>query len=102
MRSKKSLRSEMPELTPEQQRFASHDAEAFVQACPGAGKTETVVSRLADLARTLPLRRGIAVLSFTNSAVEEFMERCAREGLASLLRHPGFVGTFDAFVRHFL
>lgn len=89
-------------LTPEQQRFAEHPNEAFVQACPGAGKTRTVVARLANIATTLPLRRGVAILSFTNKAIEEFKSRSATEGVGLLLRHPGYIGTFDAFVRHFL
>jgi superfamily I DNA/RNA helicase len=49
----------------------------------------------------LPPRRGIAVLSFTNSAVEEFIERCHVTGVDGVLRHPGFVGTFDHFLRQF-
>ncbi len=89
-------------LTPEQERFANHDAEAFVEACPGAGKTRTVVARLSKITETLPPRRGVAILSFTNSAVEEFTKRSREAGVDPLLRYPSFVGTFDAFVRHFL
>lgn len=92
----------MIELTDEQRAFAQHPREAFVQACPGSGKTRAVVGRLAELARAMPSRRGIGVLSFTNSAVDEFSRRCAEAGLGSLLHHPGFIGTFDAFVRHFI
>lgn len=88
--------------TREQELFALHDGEAFVEACPGAGKTRTIVERLSKIAETLPLRRGIAILSFTNSAVEEFTKRSREAGVDRLLRYPGFVGTFDAFVRHFL
>jgi ATP-dependent DNA helicase UvrD/PcrA len=89
-------------LTPEQQNFAEHPEEAFVQACPGAGKTRTVLGRIAHISTSLPPRQGIAVLSFTNRAIEEFKNRAAAEHLGLLLRHPGFIGTFDAFVRHFL
>lgn len=88
-------------LTPEQHRFAEHTPEAFVEACPGAGKTRTIVARLARIATTIPPRKGVALLSFTNSAVEEFIERCHVAGLDQMLKHPGFVGTFDAFVRQF-
>lgn len=88
-------------LTPEQRRFAEHVPEAFVEACPGAGKTRTIVARLARMATTMPPRKGVALLSFTNSAVEEFMERCRVAGMDWMLKHPGFVGTFDAFVRQF-
>ncbi len=89
-------------MTTEQQAFVAHEGEAFIQACPGAGKTKTIVARLARIAAGLPPRKGIAVLSFTNSAVDEFKERCGREGLDEVLRYPSFIGTFDGFVRHFL
>lgn len=88
-------------LTDEQQRFADHPRGAFVEACPGAGKTRAIVARIARLATLLPARRGIAVLSFTNSAIEEFTSRCHDLNLGHVLRHPGFVGTFDSFLRRF-
>jgi len=89
-------------LTAEQEAFATHVGGAFLHACPGAGKTRTIIARLAKIAVTLSPRRGVAVLSFTNSAVDEFRERCQAAGLAPLLRHPSFMGTLDAFVRHFV
>ncbi|MBT1715855.1 ATP-dependent helicase [Enterobacter dykesii] len=89
-------------LTPEQESFASHVGGAFVNACPGAGKTRTIIARLARIAATLPSRQGIAILSFTNSAVDEFRERCLAAGLDTFLKYPSFMGTLDAFVRHFV
>lgn len=89
-------------LTEEQEAFATHVGGAFLHACPGAGKTRTIIARLAKIAATLPPRRGVAVLSFTNSAVDEFRERSQAAGLTPLLKHPSFMGTLDAFVRHFV
>ena len=89
-------------LTAEQEAFATHVGGAFVHACPGAGKTRTIIARLVKIAAALPQRRGVAVLSFTNSAVDEFRERCRAAGLDPLLKHPSFMGTLDAFVRHFV
>lgn len=89
------------QLTDEQQTFADHVPGAFVEACPGAGKTRTIVARIERIARILPVRRGLAVLSFTNSAIEEFVAQCHALGLDGVLCHPGFVGTFDAFLRRF-
>lgn len=89
-------------LTEEQRQFALHPNEAFVQACPGAGKTRTILARIKNISTTLPPRKGIAVISFTNSAIEEFSERSSKEGLDYLLQHPGFTGTFDAFLRQFI
>jgi hypothetical protein len=88
--------------TEEQRAFIEHPGGAFVTACPGAGKTRAVVARVAHLVGAMPPRRGIAVLSFTNSAIDEFVARCHKEGIAHALKHPGFAGTFDSFLRQFL
>src|SRR5581483_5061178 len=91
----------MSELTPEQRAFTEHPSEAFVQACPGGGKTRTVVQRVQNIAPKLPPRKGIAILSFTNSAIDEFLAKSRMFGLDAVGRHPNFVGTFDAFLRQF-
>jgi DNA helicase II / ATP-dependent DNA helicase PcrA len=91
----------MMPLTDEQRTFANHVPGVFVEACPGAGKTWAIVARVARIAPTLPVRRGLAILSFTNSAIEAFIGQCHSLGLDRALRHPGFVGTFDAFLRQF-
>lgn len=36
-------------LTAEQEAFAAHVGGAFVHACPGAGKTRTIIARLASV-----------------------------------------------------
>lgn len=89
-------------LTREQQLFADEPRGLFVQACPGAGKTHTIVVRTARILANLPPRRGVAIISFTNSAVEKFRIQCRRIGLESALSHPSFMGTMDAFVRQFI
>ncbi|MFD8174938.1 UvrD-helicase domain-containing protein [Streptomyces sp. NPDC059709] len=68
-------------------------------ACPGAGKTRTVVER--HLGRSVPPRRGRAVLSFTKVAGSEVRKRCAQAGRPELTQFPHYIGTFDTFVwRH--
>ena len=89
-------------LTNEQQVFAALLAEAFVAACPGSGKTRTIVARVKRIRASLPARQGVAVLSFTNSAVDAFSRRCREDGIDAVLGLPNFVSTFDGFVRHFL
>lgn len=87
--------------TPEQQAFINYRGKAaFVKACPGSGKTRTIVERLKAKSRSS--RRGVGVLSFTNSAVEEFKHRCAREDLLDNLKFPNFIGTFDSFIWKFI
>lgn len=87
-----------PKFTEEQKRIIDHPNGVFVQACPGAGKTETLVFRLERIVKSLPPRRGVAVLSFSRTAVEEFKSRCHRYGLSDALRFPGFIGTVDSFI----
>lgn len=85
-----------------QQTVVEHKGECYVEACPGAGKTLTLVRRVISVSGTLDLRQGIAVLSFTNSAIDEFKEKYRSETGTSPLSFPHFVGTFDAFLNHFI
>ena len=90
--------SEAPPLTAEQAAAVDHTGHRlFVSACPGSGKTRTVVDRFLVRTRELGTRRGIAVLSFSRRATGEIRERCANEGLEALLSLPNFVGTLDGF-----
>lgn len=90
------------ELTDEQSRVADHDGSLYVRACPGAGKTRALVARARKLADLLPPMRGLALLSFTNSAADEFKERLIKAGASPLLRPPHFVGTIDSFLGRFV
>jgi len=85
-----------------QRAVVEHDGEAFVQACPGAGKTRTLVQRVERLSKVIPCRKGIAVLSFTNAAVDEFKKRCHQQGILDRLGFPSFISTFDGFLNQFL
>jgi DNA helicase-2/ATP-dependent DNA helicase PcrA len=87
-------------LTDQQQDFDSPRA-SFVKACPGAGKTQAIARRVQRLGGVLPPRNGLAVLSFSNSAIEEIVEKCRELEVGDALHHPDFVGTFDAFLRQF-
>ena len=46
-------------------------------------------------------RRGVAILSFTNAAVEEIQDRLIAQGVLPTPPFPNFVGTFDAFLWQF-
>ncbi|WP_083213354.1 ATP-dependent helicase [Mycobacterium malmoense] len=69
----------------------------LVEAGPGAGKTRTVVARLM---RDFDEGRRVAMLSFTNAAVDVARHRCRDAPL--LLEPPNFVGTFDSFFRRYV
>ncbi|MFC8493004.1 UvrD-helicase domain-containing protein [Streptomyces sp. NPDC057235] len=86
-------------LTVNQQALVNTQDSLFAAACPGAGKTQAMVTRF--LKRTSEeSRRGIALISFTNAAVDEVRNRCGSQ--AEALRVPHFVGTFDAFIHRFI
>jgi DNA helicase II / ATP-dependent DNA helicase PcrA len=91
----------MMRLTDQQRDFVDSARASFVKACPGAGKTQAIARRVHRLAGVLPPRKGLAVLSFSNSAIDEIVEKCRELEVGEALHHPGFVGTFDAFLRQF-
>lgn len=45
---------------------------------------------------------GLALLSFTNTAIREFHEATIKVGRRELLSDPNFIGTFDSFVERFI
>lgn len=87
------------QLTEAQQALVDSEDSLFAAACPGAGKTRAMVARF--LKRTAEEgRRGVALISFTNAAVDEVRRRCGSQ--AEALRVPHFVGTFDTFIHRFI
>ncbi|WP_331735569.1 ATP-dependent helicase (plasmid) [Streptomyces sp. NBC_01166] len=86
-------------LTENQQALVDAEESMFAAACPGAGKTRAMVARF--LKRTAEEeRRGVALLSFTNAAVDEVRRRCGEH--TRVLEVPHFVGTFDTFIHRFI
>ena len=86
-----------PDLSDEQS-AALDQGVALLEACPGSGKTRTVVQRFKSRASTAS--KGIALLSFTNAAVDEATSRCSDQ--PRLLKSPNFVGTFDSFIHRYI
>ena len=87
--------------TKEQEAVVGHDNCAFVTACPGAGKTRTLVERARLLLTDRSDRRGVAFLSFTNAAVDELEARLRGFGVLPTPLFPSFIGTFDRFLWQF-
>lgn len=90
----------LPKLSDEQRGLVDHNhGHLFAEACPGAGKTRAIVARY--LRRTEDeSRKGVALLSFTNAAIDEVRSRCG--GRPDVLKAPHFVGTFDGFINRFI
>jgi DNA helicase II / ATP-dependent DNA helicase PcrA len=72
-----------------------------VQACPGSGKTTTLIAKLLILLDKMPDGQGVCVLSHTNAARDEIVSKLGADA-NRLLRPPHFVGTIQTFVNQFL
>lgn len=96
------MTTELDRVIQQQEAIVNHNGSAFVEACPGAGKTRTIVERLNKSSSKMQPRKGICVLSFTNTAVEEFKERCSKQEIYAPLAFPSYIATFDRFIYHFL
>ena len=88
--------------TPEQAAIIGHKGHAFVRACPGSGKTRTMVERARVVLADRTDRRSVAFLSFTNAAADELASRLAMFGALPTPLFPNFIGTFDRFLWQFL
>lgn len=86
-------------LSDAQLTLATSPVSTFAMACPGAGKTRAIVERFLRRIQEEP-RKGVALVSFTNTAIEEIKIRCA--GRTDALRAPNFLGTFDGFLHRFI
>jgi len=74
-----------------------------IQACPGAGKTTSLVAKLDILSSYMPFENnsGILVLTHTNVAVDEIKNKLGLNA-QKVLGYPNHVGTFQSFVNKYL
>lgn len=78
-----------------------NESKAF-HACPGSGKTTTLLAKIVILANRMPFAdgRGICVLTHTNVAIDEIKTRLGEKANV-LFTYPNFFGTFQTFVHKF-
>ena len=78
-----------------------NESKAF-HACPGSGKTTTLLAKIIILANRMPLDggKGICVLTHTNVAIDEIKARLSEKANV-LFTYPNFFGTFQTFVHTF-
>src|SRR5262245_52092121 len=86
-------------FTDPQRELIEKPGSVLVEACPGAGKTQCIVERFVQRPGA-DARRGVALLSFTNAAINEARVRCAER--SDLLAAPNFVGTIDSFINRYI
>lgn len=84
-------------LSPEQRAAVTHDGNLALNACPGSGKTRTLVAKLVrclDEVRHTPRR--VAAITYTNAAAHEAETRINRQ-LGRAEEHLYEIGTIHAF-----
>lgn len=74
-----------------------------IKACPGSGKTTTLLAKLIILANQMPLEnnQGICVLTHTNVAIDEIKSKLGNKA-DILFKYPNHFGTIQSFVDKFL
>lgn len=79
------------------------DSSCYVQACPGSGKTTTLLAKLIILANKMPLPegKGICVLTHTNVAIDEIKAKLGTKADV-LFRYPNFFGTLQTFLHKYV
>ena len=106
MHQMEHLREQILSQNPtEQQKEAifTEELEFLLRASPGSGKTWTSCRRFIWRGTNWHHKvGGLALLSFTNTAIREFYEATIKVGKRKLLSNPNYVGTFDSFVERFI
>jgi superfamily I DNA/RNA helicase len=106
MTQAEQLRNQILSQNPtDQQRNAifADELEFLLRASPGSGKTWTSCRRFIWRGANWHYKvGGLALLSFTNTAVREFYGATIEVGRRELLSNPNYVGTFDSFIERFI
>ena len=101
-----TLREQILSQNPTEQQtnaIFADELEFLLRASPGSGKTWTSCRRFIWRGANWHYSAGgLALLSFTNTAIREFQEATIQVGRRNLLSDPNYVGTFDSFVERFI
>lgn len=76
----------------------SNDKYIVVSACPGSGKTYTLVKRLKKELNSIHDYQGVIACSFTNEASDEIKKRLGN----SFDLSNSFIGTIDSFIKYII
>ncbi len=79
------------------------DGSCYVQACPGSGKTTTLLAKLIILSNKMPLPdgKGVCVLTHTNVAIDEIKAKLGSKADV-LFKYPNFFGTIQTFLHKYV
>lgn len=82
--------------------YSSLEENVYLNACPGSGKTEVIGIKVAyEMKKWDCLNQGIAVLTFTNSAEDEILERVSLY-CNKPVEYPHFIGTFTSWLHGYI
>lgn len=88
-------------MTDQRQAYYNARGYTILSACPGSGKTTSIVNKLYAVSRYCTEQygkhTGFACLSFTNKACGELMEKY-KNMHNETLKYPNLVATIDSFI----
>ena len=79
------------------------DKSIDVEACPGSGKTTSLLAKLYLLSEKMPFEngKGICVLTHTNVAIDEIKSKLGNKA-DRLFQYPNFFGTIQSFIDKYM
>lgn len=79
------------------------DKSIDVIACPGSGKTTTLLGKIIALINHMPLQdgKGVCIITHTNVAINEIINKLGAKS-DILFQYPNFIGTIQSFTDKFL
>ena len=93
------------EMTPQREAYFNARGKTILNACPGSGKTTSIIHKLAILEKECNEKHGnhagIACLSFTNVAKNEILHKYKEVYKRDLL-YPNLVSTIDSFINQYI
>lgn len=93
------------EITPQRQQYLDAKGYTILTACPGSGKTTSIVKKLYSISQYCSDKygkyAGYACLSFTNKACDELKDKYYDMHHENLLS-PNIVSTIDSFVMQYV
>lgn len=93
------------EVTPERQAYLEARGYTILTACPGSGKTTSIVKKLKEVSQYCKAQygghTGFACLSFTNKACAELKGKY-RDMHEEILSFPNEVLTIDSFIMQYV
>lgn len=92
-------------MTDERRAYFEARGKTILTACPGSGKTTSIVNKLSTIFSEVETKyggySGVACLSFTNKACDEIRNKY-KEMNGGIIRFPHLVSTIDSFIAQYI